>query len=103
MNTNHDGEPVLFLVNGQSAGLHARVFLKSWHNYTFYESLNKTSTPEAALAVMRRQGIGFVIVPTGARMGELPQDHLGRLVSLYTETEHSVNGYAVARLLPVLN
>lgn len=98
MNLHHSGSPLLFLVNGQSAGLHGRVFLNAWHDDVFYSQLNQGKTPEAALRVVTNAGIRYVVAPSSERMSELPQKPLRAFIEKYTEPEYAVGGYYLARV-----
>jgi hypothetical protein len=55
LNTHHPDRPVLFLVNGQTAGLRGRVYLNSWHNDTFYRRLQSTTSPAEVTACCHRK------------------------------------------------
>jgi hypothetical protein len=97
LNLHHEGSPVLFLVNGQSAGLEGRVFLNAWHDDVFYGRLKRAETPEAALRIVADAGIRYIIAPSRERLNELPQESLRAFVENYTEPEYVVGGYYVAR------
>ncbi|MBC8167990.1 MAG: hypothetical protein H7Y20_19235, partial [Bryobacteraceae bacterium] len=98
LNQNRSGEPVAFLVNGQSAGLQARAYLNSWHTDPFYRALGSAQNATEAAELLRKRGIFNVIAPMPQRSGELPQAALRDLVQNCLETQFIVNGYFAGRL-----
>jgi hypothetical protein len=97
LNRRHPGSPVLFLVNGQSAGLDGRVFLNAWHDDVFFGRLSQAETPEAAARIVADAGIRYIVTPSLEKMNELPQKPLRAFVEQYTVPEYAVGGYYVAR------
>jgi hypothetical protein len=97
LNKTHRDRPVLFLVNGQSAGLKGRVYLNSWHNYTFYSRLHSATSEKAVSNLLNQSGIDLLIVPLKKRISEMPNTVLRSFVSTCTSPEYAVGGYAVAR------
>jgi hypothetical protein len=98
LNLHHPGLPVLFLVNGQSAGLDGRVFLNAWHDDVFFRPLSQVETPQSALSIVANAGIQYIVAPSHERMDELPQLPLRAFVAEYSEPEYEVGGYYVARV-----
>jgi hypothetical protein len=98
MNRHHKGEPVLFIGETIIAGLYGRAYLDSWHNYWFSVTIQEDSRPEAALAVLRRNGIRFLVVPINEAIYQPWEQHIRKLVNTATIEEHRVGGYRLVRL-----
>jgi hypothetical protein len=99
-NEHHRGQPVLFLVNGQTAGLRGRVYLNSWHNETFYRQLRIATSNASVTKLLIDHQIEHIVVPTPARVNELPSPVLREFVTQCTIAEYEVNGYATASIRP---
>jgi hypothetical protein len=74
------------------------VYLNSWHNETFYRRLRVAQSAGEALALLASEGIELLVIPTSARMAELPNPVLRSLVANCTAVDYEVGGYAVASL-----
>ncbi len=103
LNARYSDRPVLFLVNGQSAGLRGRVYLNSWHNETFYRRLRAAASTAAVTRLLAEHGIELLVVPGPAHVGELPNPVLRKFVERCTVGEYEVSGYRVASVSQVFS
>ena len=97
-NTRYPSEPVLFLVNGQSAGLRGRVYLNSWHNYSFQRLFMEARNVADVGRVLNGARIRSVVAPSQQRAGELKLPILRDFLQACGIPEYEVNGYIAARI-----
>jgi hypothetical protein len=76
LNLHHPGEPVIFLASGQSAGLHARAFIDSWHQYPFHERALACRNGAEWKELSNSLGVHLVLGPSGAAFTGSQSDFL---------------------------
>lgn len=81
LNEQHPGVPVVFVVSGQTAGLRARAFVNSWHQYPFHARALACKNGDDWRALLSSVGAGFIVGPAGEASDAGLRDYLARFAT----------------------